>query len=345
MSANSHTNADADADADTPSLSTLVFKSGNTAVITGSSSGIGKAAARMCAVKGMIVYMLDVDAPMLESSRDEIVASSSSSTSEDDLPEDRVRSMVVDVADEAAMMAAAERVDGDVHFLFNNAAVHGGASALSRDNAALFERTLAVNALGLVHGCNAFLPRMTASRGDSLVACVGSKQGITMPPGNLCYNVSKAAAKAYAEGLEHELRAGRSEGRHGVRSALLVPGWTNTQILYKGMRDAHRRERGGDAAAADADFDESQVFFHENKPADDAWSPERVVDFLLEEVDRGRFYVICPDNDVDRETDDLRMTWTMRDITENRPPLSRWHPDHADTFRDYLEKNRASKQT
>ena len=39
------------------------------------------------------------------------------------------------------------------------------------------------------------------------------------------------------------------------------------------------------------------------------------------------FYIVCPDNDVDRATDEKRMAWTMGDIIENRPPLSRWHPD------------------
>jgi len=46
--------------------------------------------------------------------------------------------------------------------------------------------------------------------------------------------------------------------------------------------------------------------------------------------------VICPDNEVDRATDNLRMTWTMQDITENRPPLSRWHDDWSPRFDEFL---------
>jgi hypothetical protein len=49
---------------------------------------------------------------------------------------------------------------------------------------------------------------------------------------------------------------------------------------------------------------------------------------------------VCPDNDVDRETDNLRMTWAMQDITQDRPPLSRWHPDWKDKFSEYLEQNK-----
>ena len=70
--------------------------------------------------------------------------------------------------------------------------------------------------------------------------------------------------------------------------------------------------------------------------------PQQVVDFMMEQLDQGKFYIICPDNDVDRETDNLRMTWTMQDITQDRPPLSRWHPDYKDKFNAFLEENKKS---
>jgi short-subunit dehydrogenase len=162
-----------------------------------------------------------------------------------------------------------------------------------------------------------------------IIVNTGSKQGITMPPGNLTYNMSKAALKTYTEGLEHALR---QEPSRLLRAALLVPGWVNTSIVKKTMRD--------NAVAAGETFDESNVPFHEEAPADGAWMPSKVVKFMVEELDKGRFYIICPDNDVDRKTDNLRMTWTVQDITENRPPLSRWHPDYTDKFSEYLETKR-----
>ena len=61
---------------------------------------------------------------------------------------------------------------------------------------------------------------------------------------------------------------------------------------------------------------------------------------MLEQLGMGRFYIICPDNDVDRITDNLRMTWSMQDITQDRPPLSRWHEDYKDSFAAYLEENK-----
>ena len=87
-------------------------------------------------------------------------------------------------------------------------------------------------------------------------------------------------------------------------------------------------------------LDPSTVSFHEDNPASGAWMPQQVVDFMISELDRGLFYIICPDNDVDRETDNLRMTWTMQDITLNRPPLSRWHPEYKDKFTEFLKANK-----
>ena len=67
------------------------------------------------------------------------------------------------------------------------------------------------------------------------------------------------------------------------------------------------------------------------KPAG-AWTPEQAVDFMLERVEAGDFYILCPDNETPRELDERRMLWAMGDIVENRPALSRWHPDFAEAF-------------
>lgn len=113
-----------------------------------------------------------------------------------------------------------------------------------------------------------------------------------------------------------------------LRAVLLIPGWVNTSIVLKLLRDK-----------ATGDFDASTAPFHEAKPANGAWMPQQVVDFMIQEVDQGRFYVVCPDNDVSRETDNCRMTWTMQDITQNRAPLSRWHPDYKEKFDAFLKES------
>lgn len=239
----------------------------------------------------------------------------------------KIESKVVDVSDSDAVHALADAVflnGGKCHFLMNNAGTGLGGGAMT--DMKLVQRVMGVNAYGPINGCLAFVPLM---REPGIIVNTGSKQGITMPPGNLTYNMSKAALKTYTEGLEHELRQDPSRN---LRAALLVPGWVNSSIVKKTMRD--NCEETGET------FDESSVPFHEESPADGAWMPSQVVEFMIEELDKGRFYIFCPDNDVDRETDNLRMTWTMQDITQDRPPLSRWHPDYKEKFNAFLEANK-----
>jgi len=321
---------------------------GKVAVVTGASSGIGRAMARKFAAVGMRTYLVDVDEAEVRAAAAELSGATA---------------VVVDVADDAAVEALAERVfaeAGACHVLVNNAGVGRGGGALAP--ASRYRATLGVNTFGPIHGCLAFVPRMRASGEKGLVVNTGSKQGITMPPGNLAYNVSKAALKAYTEGLEHELRTTCPDT---MRAALLIPGWVNTSIMCVRCRrrvfflatDADddddddalvcccvvaarrlksKREQAREQGEA---FDPSSVFFHEAKPAAGAWMPEQVVDFMLAELDRGRFYIVCPDAETTRHVDNLRMQWTMGDIVEDRPPLSRWHPDYKAAFADFLAKN------
>jgi NAD(P)-dependent dehydrogenase (short-subunit alcohol dehydrogenase family) len=310
-----------------------IFTNLNTAVITGASSGIGKAAAIKCAKAGMHVWMLDIDTKDLSQALQLVKSSSSENASQ------HIQEIVVDVSQEDQMNSAAQTVFAhestqSVHFLMNNAAVQlGGGPFEPMDT---FRRVLDVNTLGPIIGCQAFVPTMQEKGMDGLIVNTGSKQGITAPPGNLSYNVSKAALKTWTEGLEHELMKRRLDSNSGGKlyAALLIPGWVNTSIALKEGRMRAEREGKLD------EFDEKQVFFHENKPAQGAWMPGQVIDFMLEELEKGRFYIVCPDNDVDRETDNLRMTWAMQDITKNRDPLSRWHPDWKDAFSEYLKKNK-----
>lgn len=155
-----------------------------------------------------------------------------------------------------------------------------------------------------------------------------------MPPGNLTYNMSKAALKCYTEGLEHEFMQERLSKKSNLRAALLVPGWVNSSILLKAEREK--------AAEKGEQYDDSKAFFSELNPHSGAWMPSQIIDYMIGKLDAGSFYIICPDNDVDEATDKLRMTWTMQDITQDRAPLSRWHPEYKDKFADFLQANKPS---
>ena len=186
---------------------------------------------------------------------------------------------------------------GEVAVLMNNAAAFRFGGALR--NLEAWETTFAVNLMGIVHGLQIFVPGMIEQGTPCAVVNTGSKQGITNPPGSACYNAAKAAVKSLTESLQHELR--NTEGCQ-VSAHLLVPGWTTT-----GNRE-HRPE---------------------------AWLPEQVADRMIEALGRGDFYILCPDGETTPEMDCKRILWSALDVTENRPPLSRWHPDYKEQFEAY----------
>jgi hypothetical protein len=59
---------------------------------------------------------------------------------------------------------------------------------------------------------------------------------------------------------------------------------------------------------------------------------------MIASLEAGDFYILCPDNDVPRSLDERRMLWAIGDIVENRPALSRWHPDFAEAFAAFARK-------
>ena len=262
------------------------ISAGRLAVVTGAAGGIGLAASRSFAAAGMRVCMVD---------RAEGLAAAAASLGEAAVP------FALDVADRAAVEGVAAEVRerfGPVSVLMSNAGIHGGADALSGPET--WDRVIGVNLMGMVHGVQAFVPAMVAGELPGLVINTGSKQGITQPPGNTAYNVSKAGVKALTEGLAHTLRQ-ETGGR--VTAHLLIPGFTFTGMTQRATE----------------------------KPAG-AWTPQQVVDFMLARLEAGDFYILCPDNEVTRETDNKRMAWAMGDLIENRPALSRWHPDWQEAF-------------
>jgi NAD(P)-dependent dehydrogenase (short-subunit alcohol dehydrogenase family) len=270
-----------------------VVTTGRVAVVTGAAMGIGLAACKRFAALGMRVCLADVLADEVESARDE-VAKLAPGGERDVLaiPTDVARPEQIESLKEAVYATFSE-----VGLLMNNAAtrVGGGIRAPLED----WRQAMDVNFWGVVHGVSAFVPRMLEQGSPGLVINTGSKQGITNPPGNLAYNVTKSALKTYTEGLQHELR--NTEGCR-VTAHLLIPGWTTT-----GKR--------------------------EHKPG--AWMPDQVIEYMLAALARGDFYIICPDDETTLDMDRKRILWSAGDLVENRPALSRWHPDYAGEFAQF----------
>jgi NAD(P)-dependent dehydrogenase (short-subunit alcohol dehydrogenase family) len=272
----------------------------NVAVITGGAAGIGLAAAMHFARLGMKVCIADIGADRLKAAEAKL-----SSVAPDGAAS--IMSAAVDVSNVdnvKELQSAVQKRFGGTDILMNNAGIQPGSQMFGP--AENWQRILAVNLWGVINGSQVFAPRMIERGRVGLIINTGSKQGITTPPGDPAYNVSKAGVKAFTEALQHELRnaAGSKISAH-----LFVPGFVFTDLTARGRSE---------------------------KPAA-AWTPEQTVDFMIEHVNAGDFYILCPDNDVPRQLDERRILWAASDIVENRPALSRWHPDYAEAFAKFVK--------
>ena len=280
-------------------MTSAALSPSHVAVVTGGASGIGLAAAKRFAALNLKVCIADRDSERLREAADTIAAIAPGRAAE-------VLAAPTDVGDLASVRKLYETVRarfGPVHVLMNNAGVQPGSGMFGPE--ANWAEVLQVNLWGVINGTHVFAPEMIAHGQPGLIINTGSKQGITTPPGDPAYNVSKAGVKVFTEALQHELR--NTEGCR-VSAHLLIPGFVFTPLTARGRTE---------------------------KPAG-AWTPEQTVAFMLERLEAGDFYILCPDNEVTREMDERRILWAAGDIVENRPPLSRWHPDYVEPFRRFL---------
>ena len=272
------------------------------AVITGGAAGIGFAAAARFASSGLKVCIADKGKDRLSDAALRLAALAPDGAS-------NIMAQETDVSNINELQKLKSLVHerfGGTDILMNNAGIQPGSTMFgSTEN---WKHILDVNLWGIINGSQVFLPDMIKRGRPGLVINTGSKQGITTPPGDPAYNVSKAGVKVFTEALTHELR---NTENCKITAHFLVPGFVFTQLTAKGRTE---------------------------KPPG-AWTADQTIDFALERIYAGDFYIICPDNEAPRELDEKRILWAAGDIVENRPPLSRWLPAYAEAFAEFLKKS------
>ncbi|KZO96759.1 NAD-binding protein [Calocera viscosa TUFC12733] len=288
-------------DPDTAAQTNHAFSEGRVAVITGAGSpnGIGFAAAKELASYGMKLVLVDINKDELAEAVKQI---------EEKVGKGNVIGVPTDVSNIEECKALFDKVYdtfGEVSVLMNNAGIgpFGGAYT-NLDN---WHKVLDTNLYGVVNMVHTFTGAMKSQENPAVIINTGSKQGITNPPGNAAYNVSKAGVKVLTENLAWEFRQQNAK----VTAHLFVPGWVHTGLTGARTKD---------------------------KP-DGAWTATQTAQYMLERVKEGKFYIICPDNETTPEMDKLRIMWGAEDVALGRPALSRWHPEYKALFEEYMRDN------
>jgi len=204
---------------------------GSVAIVTGASSGIGKALALRLGAEGYRVGLIARRGGELEAAAAAIAAAGGAAVP-----------AVADVADRAALRAAVALVEGRLgpaDVMVANAGF-GASTRLDPLNTADVEQTIRVNVLGVIYSVEAVLPGMLARRRGHLLA-ISSLAAFKGLPGESAYCASKAAVNAYMEGLRIALRA------KGVVVTTVCPGFVQTPMAT--MNSAMPFMMSADAAA------------------------------------------------------------------------------------------------
>ncbi len=207
--------------------------SGKVAVVTGGGGGIGRALALAFADEGMDVAIADVEMGPAASVAEEVRAKGR-----------RAITVACDVSDRNAVGQLCERVYaefGVAHVVCNNAGVVDSRPTYEMSESD-WDWVLGVDLYGVIHGVQAFLPRMVAEGGEGHIVNTASITGLVpwAAPGIISYVTAKHGVVGLSEALHDEL------ADHGIGVTVLCPGAVQTRI---GQSARNRPERFGGADA------------------------------------------------------------------------------------------------
>lgn len=191
---------------------------GGVAVITGAGSGIGEGLAREAAGQDMKVVLADIAEDRIEA-----LARSIREAGGDALP------VPTDVSDPKALDRLAETTYdtyGETTLLVNNAGVETLGYSWEMD-ADVWDKTLAINIHGAVHGVRAFAPRMIEAGKPAYIANTSSIGGLGIMPVQTSYIMSKHAVLAFSECLYLEMQLKQAP----IQVSVVLPGPVATRIF------------------------------------------------------------------------------------------------------------------
>lgn len=194
---------------------------GKVAIVTGGSSGIGKAAARVLATRGAQVTICGI-------TQDEVAAG----VRELSAPGRQVHGRVADVTDEAAMTALMEETvarEGGLDILVASAGIQRYGTAADTTGAE-WDEVLSVNVKGCFLAVKCALPHLRLRGGGSIVI-VSSVQAFVTQTSVAAYTASKGALNAFARSVAID------EAPRGIRANTVCPGSVDTPMLRKAARE------------------------------------------------------------------------------------------------------------
>ncbi len=248
---------------------------GKVAVITGGAEGIGRAIANRAAREGMKLVLADINGESLVSTVAELEGQGA-----------EVIGVFTDVSryeDVEALADTAFTQFGRVHLLVNNAgvAICKPAWELTSED---WDWVLGVNLHGVIHGLQAFVPRMLSDGDAGHIVNTASAAGLLATPGFAAYSVSKHGVVALSEVLHHDLAL--REAR--IKVSVLCPAWVQTRIAES------ERNRDDGERSDPTTFDAVSVAIATAvlKATAHGMAPERVADAVFEAVTADRFYIL-----------------------------------------------------
>jgi len=204
---------------------------GKLAVVTGGGSGMGRELVRQLAAQGCSVATCDLNADAVA-----VTAATAWAAAPRDV---QVTSFACDVSDEAQVLRfrdalVDEHATDHVDLVFNNAGIGGGESFVT-SRREVWERTFAIDWLGVYYCTRAFLPLLMAS-GEGVLVNTSSLNGFFASLGPGCRIPPTArpssAVRGFSEALIEDLRANAPN----VRVAVVMPGHVGTDIVVNSLR-------------------------------------------------------------------------------------------------------------